>query len=244
MIRRILSIDFDYFLQATKEAVRSFPDGIDRPTELSTLIWASHYLGGRQGSLARSVGVLSDELDCIKRILRKQSSDCPVMIAQSHVHAYDFVHDTVSEDDELRLVNVDMHHDIVNNNEELDCGNWISHLLQEYDMGLTWVANPVSLEMFGLDKDRKENRAFRGIVQKILSKIEEKNYVFDGIFLCRSDIWTPPHLDNAFCSLCDVITDHFNYVMMEKDIRKCRDCETIVQQLKPDFDRASRKQVQ
>lgn len=32
--------------------------------------------------------------------------------------------------------------------------------------------------------------------------------------------------------------------MMEKDIRKCRDCETIVQQLKPDFDRASRKQVQ
>lgn len=145
------------------------------------------------------------------------------------------MHDTVSEDDELRLVNVDMHHDIVNNNEELDCGNWISHLLQEYDMGLTWVANPVSLEMFGLDKDRKENRAFRGIVQKNLSKIEEKNYVFDGIFLCRSDIWTPPHLDNAFCSLCDVITDHFNYVMMEKDIRKCRDCETIVQQLKPDL---------
>lgn len=117
-------------------------------------------------------------------------------------------------------------------------------IAQEYDMGLTWVANPVSLEMFGLDKDRKENRAFRGIVQKNLSKIEEKNYVFDGIFLCRSDIWTPPHLDNAFCSLCDVITDHFNYVMMEKDIRKCRDCETIVQQLKPDFDRASRKQVQ
>lgn len=188
MIKRILSIDFDYFLQATQEAIKSFPDGIDRSTELSTLIWASHYLDGKQGTLTRSVGVLSDELDCIKRILQKQSSDCPVMIAQSHVHAYDFVHDTVSEDDELRLVNVDMHHDIVNDNEKLDCGNWISHLLKEYNMGLTWVANPVSLEMFGLDKDRKENRAFRGIVQKNLSKIEEKNYAFDGVFLCRSDI--------------------------------------------------------
>lgn len=108
MIKRILSIDFDYFLQATKEALKSFPDGIDRSTELSTLIWASHYLDGKQGTLTRSVGVLSDELDCIKRILQKQSSDCPVMIAQSHVRAYDFVHDIVSEDDELRLVNVDM----------------------------------------------------------------------------------------------------------------------------------------
>lgn len=111
-------------------------------------------------------------------------------------------------------------------------------------MGLTWVANPVSMEMFGLDKERKENEAFRSIVLENLAKIEEKNYAFDGVFLCRSDIWTPPHLDNVFCSLCDVITDHFNYVMMEQDIRKCRDYETIVQQLKPAFDRASRKQVQ
>lgn len=235
MIKRILSIDFDYFLQATKEALKSFPDGIDRSTELSTLIWASHYLDGKQGTLTRSVGVLSDELDCIKRILQKQSSDCPVMIAQSHVHAYDFVHDIVSEDDELRLVNVDMHHDIVNDNEKLDCGNWISHLLKEYDIGLTWVANPVSLEMFGLDKDRKENRAFRGIVQKNLSKIEEKNYAFDGVFLCRSDIWTPPHLDSVFHSLCDTIADHFNSVVMEQDIRKCRDYESVIGKLQPAY---------
>jgi len=157
------------------------------------------------------------------------------MIAQSHVHAYDFVHDIVSEDDELRLVNVDMHHDIVNDNEKLDCGNWISHLLKEYDMGLTWVANPVSLEMFGLDKDRKENRAFRGIVQKNLSKIEEKNYAFDGVFLCRSDIWTPPHLDSVFHSLCDTIADHFNSVVMEQDIRKCRDYESVIGKLQPAY---------
>lgn len=40
--------------------------------------------------------------------------------ASQFFEAYDFVHDTVSEDDELRLVNVDMHHDIVNDNEELN----------------------------------------------------------------------------------------------------------------------------
>lgn len=100
-------------------------------------------------------------------------------------------------------------------------------------MGLTWVANPVSLEMFGLDKDRKENRAFRGIVQKNLSKIEEKNYAFDGVFLCRSDIWTPPHLDSVFHSLCDTIADHFNSVVMEQDIRKCRDYESVIGKLQP-----------
>mgnify|MGYP000147764941 FL=1 len=102
-------------------------------------------------------------------------------------------------------------------------------------MGLTWVANPVSLEMFGLDKDRKENRAFRGIVQKNLSKIEEKSYAFDGVFLCRSDIWTPPHLDSVFHSLCDTIADHFNSVVMEQDIRKCRDYESVIGKLQPAY---------
>ena len=102
---------------------------------------------------------------------------------------------------------------------------------------------PAIVIEFKVHNPRKE-KTLEDTAQTALKQIEEKNYVFDGIFLCRSDIWTPPHLDNAFCSLCDVITDHFNYVMMEKDIRKCRDCETIVQQLKPDFDRASRKQVQ
>lgn len=235
MIKRILSIDFDYFLKITKEAVRSFPDGVDCSTELSTLIWASYYLGGTQANLVRSVGILEEELECLKRILKKQSPDTPVMIANSHVHVYDFVHDYVSEDEKLSLVNIDMHHDFTNNNKHLDCGNWISYLLDEYKMKLRWIANPISIEMFGLDKEVKEDKALRNVLSLNLATLEEKEEKYDGIFLCRSDMWTPPHLDSVFHSLCDTIADHFNSVVMEQDIRKCRDYESVIGKLQPAY---------
>lgn len=235
--KKILSIDFDYFLKATKEAIRSFPDGVDRSTELSTLIWASCYLGGTQANLVRSVGILEEELECLKRILKKQSPDTPVMIANSHVHAYDFIHDYVSEDEKLSLVNIDMHHDFTNNNKQLDCGNWISHLLDEYKMKLRWIANPISLEMFGLDEEVKEDEALRSILSLNLATLEEKGEKYDGIFLCRSDIWTPPHLDKYFSSLCDVIAEHFDEIEVEQGIRQCRNYKAITEQLRPAYEK-------
>jgi len=230
--KKILSIDFDYFIQATKEAMENFPDGVDHSTELSTLIWASYYLGGRQAALTKSVGILEEEFSCIKRILRKQSPDVPVMITNSHVNAYNFIHNYVSDDEKLLLVNIDMHHDIVNSNKHLDCGNWISFLLEEYEMKLNWVASPVSFQMYGFDKTSEENEILKNLITPNLAIIEDKDYKYDGIFLCRSDTWTPPHLDKYFSSLCNIIAKRFNNVVAEEGIRQCRVYKPITEQLR------------
>ena len=169
---------------------------------------------------------------CIKRILRKQSPDVPVMITNSHVNAYNFIHNYVSDDEKLLLVNIDMHHDIVNSNKHLDCGNWISFLLEEYEMKLNWVASPVSFQMYGFDKTSEENEILKNLITPNLAIIEDKDYKYDGIFLCRSDTWTPPHLDKYFSSLCNIIAKRFNNVVAEEGIRQCRVYKPITEQLR------------
>lgn len=42
---KILSIDFDYFQNTTKETLLSdYPDGIDLPPFVSQVVWASRYI--------------------------------------------------------------------------------------------------------------------------------------------------------------------------------------------------------
>lgn len=53
MSKNVLSIDFTYFQKATIEALRSYPEDIDKETYLSTLLWACHYLDAVQGVLTR-----------------------------------------------------------------------------------------------------------------------------------------------------------------------------------------------
>lgn len=41
---KVLSIDFDYFQNVNADTIRScYPDGIDLPTELSTIVWSGYY---------------------------------------------------------------------------------------------------------------------------------------------------------------------------------------------------------
>lgn len=56
----------------------------------------------------------------------------------------------------------------------------------------------------------------KNIVQNSLSDIKDEQ--FDAIFLCRSDMWTPLHLDKHFTKLCDAIMSYFDNVAMEHSI--------------------------
>lgn len=86
---QILSIDFDFFQNTTKDAIANYPDGIDLPTKLSLLVWATHYATNEE--LLRTVTINDTLLHDIKNILKNQDHDIPVMIANSHIHAYNFI---------------------------------------------------------------------------------------------------------------------------------------------------------
>ncbi len=116
-----------------------------------------------------------------------------------------------------------MHHDFFNDNEKVDCGNWISHIFNEYgreNIYFKWIANPISLDVYGFTSEEKS------IINAATSLEDICDEKYDYIFLCRSDNWLPPHLDREFYKITDVIRSHFlsgSVVMQDLKAREIQD---------------------
>lgn len=127
----------------------------------------------------------------------------------------------------LNLVNIDMHHDLINDNFRIDCGNWISYVINKLRKNniktkITWICNQVSLDIYNLKQD--EFKEYGMEIHTNLSPL--KDITWELIFLCRSDIWLPPHLDEPFQQLANFIIDHSISADMEEgilDIRYTKD---------------------
>jgi hypothetical protein len=132
----ILSIDFDFFqnVKKVKTLLHCYPDGVDLPSQITAITWASRYLCFEKELL--EITADTAKIKEITEIVRKNCNvQTPVMVTNSHVHIYEFIKDLIdtNEPDSTYIVNIDMHHDTVNGNKELDCGNWISHVKKDFD---------------------------------------------------------------------------------------------------------------
>lgn len=216
--KRVLSIDFDYFQNAPLHTVKQiFPDGIDLTTELSEITWGIRYAFFEKQM--NQVSIRKEELSMLKDILSIQKDSIPVIIANSHAGIYDFVHEQVPFSERLLMYNIDMHHDMYNNNPVPDCGNWGGFLEKEYSYGLRWFCNPISKPMYGLVRNQYTESKVDEMIPESLSTLQEgKHKKFDAIYLCRSDNWSAPHLDIYFTELCDLIQQRFCNLQMEQGI--------------------------
>lgn len=229
---KVLSIDFDYFQHTNKDTVQTcYPDGIDLNTELSSLVWSGYYANPKTEDQLKNVALLTDEFALLQQILSSDTNikmTAPVLITNSHVHIYDFIHRCARQfhADKINLVNIDMHHDILNNNDELDCGNWISFIAKDFKdkCDISWICNPTSLECYGLKEE--------GIlpVDTTLKAIQDCK--FDIVFLCRSDNWLPPHLDAYFHQIVMLLQKRFRFVSISDDVKHPRDMEPLIQMQK------------
>lgn len=199
-MNNILSIDFDFFQVVDKETIMDcYPDGIDLPTRMSTMIWKNYYENPRTSEPLSKVSVDQEKIEKVKKIIQKSKYSIGITV-NSHRHIYGMIKQLYDPEEEISLYNLDMHHDIINENEELDCGNWVRHVLDEYEKTrFTWIANPISKPMYGLVGEEV------GKIQESLDCLE--GLEFDLIFLCRSDNWSPPHLDGSFLELANTIQD-------------------------------------
>lgn len=224
----ILSIDFDYFQNPTPEnLIHDYPDGIDLSTELSNVIWAVRYA----------------DPDCQKRLLQIQPWEKPIRtlaehilkhtnrgtqsaICQSHVNAYDFTLNLLSchpDCTHINVYNIDMHHDSSNLNMGIDCGNWLGHLHSDLKcrknnpvkIKIHWICNPVSYKMYDIEDLNIPNR-----ITSDIKKLPDKHW--HGVFLCRSDQWVPPHLDQEFLWLSHIIKDRTTTVHIDPEVTKSR----------------------
>lgn len=218
---KILSIDFDFFQCVEKETLYTYPDGHDLSTEMSIFVWTHHYANPQEEKLLNKVSVNQKLLDEMKEIIinnKSEEVDKPTMVANSHKHIYDFIVKNYNpkKHNGIDLVNIDMHHDMFNDNPELDCGNWITHITERYpNYQMTWIANPISEEMYGFGEKIKH------YVKTDFESIKDKQ--FDIIFLCRSDTWLPPHLDDKFDELYQCIIENYYNVLVDKQITKPRE---------------------
>lgn len=223
---RILSIDFDYFQTVSEETVKyNYPDGHDLPPVVSASCWSGHY--GDKDYPVEDVTINQTELSLLKDLLKDQKRVKEVMITLSHVSVYDFIASVMKEGEVLKLTNLDMHHDMFNNNKEVDCGNWVSHITEQYPTELKWVVNPISESLYGLNDNR-----FKPLLLHSVADLKSSQY--DYVFLCRSDQWLPPHLDKDFTDLSRFIKDTmFCPILIQKglEIDRMEVCEDTQRQI-------------
>lgn len=213
---KVLSIDFDFFQKVCKDTIlECYPDGHDLPTKLSCIVWGSRYAFQKEKLLNVEADV--ENIEKIKDIISHMRYYSPVMICNSHKYCYNFISQNYDSNiyDGVELVNIDMHHDLFNDNPELDCGNWISHVMEKFPCEVSWICNSISKDVYGID-----NKRF-ALIKEDFSDIYDET--FDALFLCRSDAWLPPHLDKNFDDLFQYICENFDSIIKDKNIAIPRD---------------------
>ena len=188
---RILSIDFDYFVDTDSfTRLMHFPDGNDNfPPTLNKFIWDNCY---NHCPSLKAIGVIEKDYTFMCDFLKNLNKGC-VLFADSHREIEKFF-DKVNRDDDLEVINIDYHHDMyVTGGGTLDCGNWLRHLVDlKPDTKVMWV--------------RREDSDIESLSGSFpyyhTTDITEVQGEFDCIFICFSSPWTPPHLEDKFTDMC------------------------------------------
>lgn len=194
---KILSIDYDYFVDANKDQVlMHFPDPIDLTPNLSAQVWDMHYM--HHGDIIRSINLRSVEYT---RMITKLSYSITAdlcMFSYTHKDIIRCIEDIRKSGNYNKLIvnHIDTHPDTGNiTYNEVHCGNWVTHLKQMYEeVDIRWIANEALYEI----QDVNEK-----LLPKIKFGIDKLSNIkhYDLIFLCRSDQWVPPHLDQQFTDM-------------------------------------------
>lgn len=223
--RRVLSLDWDYFVDATEEErLMVFPDGGNEnlTARVSDFVWTGRYAGSRVNAKRdkrfRDIADIKVRPEYLKlrKYLRERTYTFSG-VADSHLLMYNFIEQLDFKD--VEIVNVDNHHDMFDfKTDELNCGNWLRLLIKH---GLCkkaiWVKNP--------DSGSIEQSV---VESKVVQVTEDFNEVlsreYDAVFLCRSRPWSPPHLDSRFISLLKLLDDRTEYMLdaQIEDIMKDR----------------------
>lgn len=193
MKRRILSIDFDYFINTDiKTRNDLFPDGVDeKPKEDLDNEWSIMY---QKNPEITDIGVVDTFETCCNCLKELRFGE--VIVADSHKDIAG-IFSKLSSHDHLEVINIDFHHDnYISGGNKVDCANWVRHLMRHFpDTEFTWMRREDS-EMISLEGEFP----YRSTTDFVIEG------EFDYIFICFSPEWTPPHLYNKFKELCQSVT--------------------------------------
>lgn len=213
----VLSIDWDFFINATeKERIRLFPcDDMYYDSEDIFDEWAEMYEENEDELY--DIDIKEKEYNYIFHKLRELLIDNPdikVVIADSHRHIYKHIKNMQKESVyNLNLINIDFHHDCYSS-DKVGCESWVYRLIQEQVISnLVWICDETSgIDAEIIDEDFEWESSEE--MESCLDKIEK----YSLIFICRSSIYSPPHLNARFDKMVNMIKKYSTNYYIENDI--------------------------
>ena len=212
-MKNILTIDWDYFFNAdfdTRDKI--FLQGEDYAQsevdpEYQLQSWAKMYLSHPE---LGEVTVKSDEYNTMVDFLTKYTGD--YSISEGHEKVIDEILRITSPDEEICVYNIDFHHDLYayeTGSQKYDCSNWVLALKElRPNLKYIWVYDETSQfsalysENAIHDNEFSEAMLFNSLCKRF-------NIIYtpiDLVHLCKSELWSPPHLDHYFISLVECLT--------------------------------------
>ena len=200
-MKRFLSVDFDYFPACgSRQRGALFPrlDETDAAAQVLA-VWQDAY--ARSSGQLVSIGVIPAYYRFLG-LFADFGGDAAV--AESHAEIVSFILKNTKPDEVFEVRNVDFHHDrycLRSPGSRYSCANWAEELLLDRPgMRYDWTAR----------EDSETALLGGGNVQPAADGIEEVLALrYDFIFLCRSGIWSPPHLDGHFALLARALGCEF-----------------------------------
>lgn len=209
----VLSIDWDYFIDATEtERLILFPDGGNERlgADLRSYVWTMRYSDSRIQKERKiidrcieDIGVREDALKFVKCCLYNITDDTQMGFADSHSSIYALLKENEPiSNRQFNIYNIDHHSDCYNIGNDLNCGNWVNKLdAENYISKYIWIKNEDSG-----DENIKDVLNCKSRITTDLSII--KDIQWDYVFICRSGVWSPPHLDIKF-------NDFYSFTLVE-----------------------------
>lgn len=217
----VLSIDWDFFIDATTfERAMLFPDNNTEtiPQEIQDICWANRYTN------PKLIGITIDHLaiHTISRLFGSNTfNPIKIYVMDSHKYCYDFVKTILNAGISIKhLINIDYHHDCYYYSPySIHCGNWLYKLILEHpEIHYRWIKR----------LDDLENDELTPCIELDLSTDLNEIFKFDWnfVFICKSSVWSPPHLDCDFSNLVNrAIKDHNSFI--EQDVLNSRYTDTM-----------------
>lgn len=197
---KILSIDFDYFIDASNlEREIYFPRGGDEiPSEQLKTIWQMKHA---QYSQLPKIGVIEQFYTMKNYLMLLEIKKDNFYNSDSHKNIKKLI-DTIPKSSQLSIVNVDFHHDYYHyysGGQYLNCGNWLRRVVEERPNTLVkWIRREDS-QIYSLEGE------FPFQHTTDLTSVLSEGY--DYIFICRSPEWSPPHLGKRYDELVRAALD-------------------------------------
>ena len=192
---RILSIDFDYFIDTSIEVRNSlFPVAEEGVTSLTE--WLKCYINF---PFLLEIGVVK-ELDLF--LSKKLRGDYILVSSDTHKDINKIFQQ--HKDEKFIIDNIDFHHDrYCLGLPSLNCSNWVEYAMSKYNV----------IEYNWYKRNDSETKSLTGEIQCTKHKIEEVfNNEYDYVFLCFSPEWSPIHLRSKYLKLREKLDEKSNFI--------------------------------